>query len=241
MYRPCLTPYTPEPKQLWLTPSWLSSLCHCQSGSPYAVHKAGRAQHKNPTKASSYSAIPPQHHPSNNRFINNIHNMMAVMETIKTSSVTCSQSSPGLMLENVDAPSEQQVASTGSLPPPPRRSVMRIIPILQQPPQLEASGAPSSHYFAFGSSTVNGVTQLVVLRKKRRYYAPPIAQAESQELHAANSFVSLAMQSLRHRVNTRTRAPLNLEEVDENADDEDYYTLPVHDPSPQPRKRRRVA
>lgn len=165
---------------------------------------------------------------------------MAVMETIKTGSVTRSQSSPGLMLENVDASSEQQVASTGSLPPPPRRSVMRIIPILQQPPQLEASDASSSHYFAFGSSTVNGVTQLVVLRKKRRYYAPTIAQAKSQDLHAANSFVSLAMQSLRHRVNTRTRA-LDLAEVDESADDEDYYVLPVHDSSARPTKRRRVA
>ncbi|KAF9487739.1 hypothetical protein BDN71DRAFT_599218 [Pleurotus eryngii] len=219
--------------------SWLSSLCHCQSGSPHVVHKVGRARHKNPTKAFSRNTI--QQHPSDNRFINNIHNMMAVMETIKTGSVTRSQSSPGLMLENVDAPSEQQVASTGSLPPPPRRSVMRIIPILQQPLQLGAGDAPSSHYFAFGSSTVNGVTQLVVLRKKRRYCAPTIAQAESQGLHAANSFVSLAMQSLRHRVNTRTRAPLNLAEVDENADDEDYYTLPVHDSPARPAKRRRVA
>ncbi|KAF4571236.1 hypothetical protein EYR36_008565 [Pleurotus pulmonarius] len=120
---------------------------------------------------------------------------------------------------------------------------MRIIPILQQPPQLEADGSSSSsHYFAFGSSTVNGVTQLVVLRKKRRYCAPTIAQAKSQGLHAANSFVSLAMQSLRHRANPpRTWAPLSRVEDDESADDEGYCTLPVDDSDARPTKRRRVA
>ncbi|KAF4597254.1 hypothetical protein EYR40_007706 [Pleurotus pulmonarius] len=164
------------------------------------------------------------------------------METIKTSSVTRSQSSACLMLEDVDIPSGQQRVRVGSLPPPLRRSTMRIIPILQQPPQLEADGSSaSSHYFAFGASTVNGVTQLVVLRKKRRYCAPTIAQAKSQELHAANSFVSLAMQSLRHRASPRTWAPLNRVDDDESADDEGYCTLPIDDSDARPTKRRRVA
>lgn len=147
---------------------------------------------------------------------------------------------PCLMLENVDVPPKQQIVRTGSLPHPPRRSTMRIIPILQQPPQLEADGSSaSSNYFAFGSSTVNGVTQLVLLRKKRRYCAPTIAQAEG--LHAANSFVSLAMQALRHRVNPRTRAPPYCAELDESVDDEGYCTLPGDDSDARPTKRRRAA
>lgn len=119
---------------------------------------------------------------------------------------------------------------------------MRIIPILQQPPQLEASVASSSYYFAFAlRQSMASLSWSCCARSGDIIYVPTIAQAESKDLHAANSFVSLAMQSLRRRVNTRTRAPLDLAGVDENYEDEGYDTLPVHDSSARSTKRRRVA
>ncbi|KAF4583957.1 hypothetical protein EYR40_002455 [Pleurotus pulmonarius] len=149
-----------------------------------------------------------------------------------------SPSSPCLLREDIGAPSEfGELLNATVHPQPARRSPIRFIPIPQQPSQTSAGGPSTpSHYYALGSTAVNGVTQLIVVRRERRYYSPPAAQAEPQNTQAPEeTFVDRVMSILRHSVISSKTASPATEELD-YLDGEDPCTLAV-DPNLRPTKR----